>query len=204
MRRGHVTGTKRERTGASDWYRAHEKANLARIEATIEQEIAMKKSTVIETTTTANTKKESTVKKSTTSKKTTAPAIETPMIATPVIVMETPAPVATPKATAKKVARKTAPVTTNEHAQEAPDAIVTPEPQDASPSIVVAQTPAVGMMDVWTTAASQYDFIATVEQDANCGTYYGEPVRHVIVRLDMLNSLIPTSPQTLCPPTLYH
>jgi len=192
MRRGHVTGTKRERTGASDWYRVHEKANLARIEATIEQEIAMKKSTVIETTTTANTKKESTVKKSTTSKKTTAPA------------MEPPAPVATHKATAKKVAHKTAPVTTNEHAQEASDAIVTPEPQDASPSIVVAQTPAVEMMDVWTTAASQYDFIATVEQDANCGTYYGEPVRHVIVRLDVLNSLIPTSPQTLCPPTLYH
>ena len=32
MSRGHVTGHKRERTGASDWYRKHEAENLARIE----------------------------------------------------------------------------------------------------------------------------------------------------------------------------
>ena len=33
MQRGHVTGTKRERTGASDWYKAIEAEHLKRIEA---------------------------------------------------------------------------------------------------------------------------------------------------------------------------
>ena len=33
MKRGHVTGTKRERTGASDWYKQIEEANHPRIEA---------------------------------------------------------------------------------------------------------------------------------------------------------------------------
>jgi hypothetical protein len=33
MKRGHVTGTKRETQGSQDWYRQHEAANLARIEA---------------------------------------------------------------------------------------------------------------------------------------------------------------------------
>ena len=33
MKRGHVTGTKRERKGASDWYRQIEAEHLARIEA---------------------------------------------------------------------------------------------------------------------------------------------------------------------------
>lgn len=33
MKRGHVTGTKRERTGASDWYKAIEAANIQKIEA---------------------------------------------------------------------------------------------------------------------------------------------------------------------------
>jgi hypothetical protein len=32
MKRGHVTGNKKERKGASDWYREIEAANLARIE----------------------------------------------------------------------------------------------------------------------------------------------------------------------------
>ena len=32
MKRGHVTGHKRERQGASDWYKAIEQANLDRIE----------------------------------------------------------------------------------------------------------------------------------------------------------------------------
>ena len=33
MARGHVTGHKTERTGASDWYKAIEEENLKRIEA---------------------------------------------------------------------------------------------------------------------------------------------------------------------------
>ena len=33
MKHGHVTGTKTERTGASDWYKAIEAENLKRIEA---------------------------------------------------------------------------------------------------------------------------------------------------------------------------
>ena len=33
MKRGHVRGTKTERTGASDWYKAIEAENLKRIEA---------------------------------------------------------------------------------------------------------------------------------------------------------------------------
>jgi hypothetical protein len=33
MKRGHVTGTKRETQGSQDWYRQHEAAHLARIEA---------------------------------------------------------------------------------------------------------------------------------------------------------------------------
>ena len=33
MKDGHVTGTKRERTGASDWYKQLEEANIRRIEA---------------------------------------------------------------------------------------------------------------------------------------------------------------------------
>ena len=33
MKRGHVTGTKRERKGAGDWYKQIEAENLARIEA---------------------------------------------------------------------------------------------------------------------------------------------------------------------------
>jgi hypothetical protein len=32
MSRGHVTGTKKERKGASDWYRKYEQENLERIE----------------------------------------------------------------------------------------------------------------------------------------------------------------------------
>ena len=32
MKRGHVTGTKRERTGASDWYKAIEAEHIQRIE----------------------------------------------------------------------------------------------------------------------------------------------------------------------------
>jgi len=32
MKRGHVTGHKKERKGASDWYRQIEAENLARIE----------------------------------------------------------------------------------------------------------------------------------------------------------------------------
>ena len=32
MKYGHVTGTKRERKGSTDWYKAIEAANLARIE----------------------------------------------------------------------------------------------------------------------------------------------------------------------------
>ena len=32
MKRGHVTGTKRERTGASDWYKAIEEEQIRRIE----------------------------------------------------------------------------------------------------------------------------------------------------------------------------
>lgn len=32
MKRGHVTGHKKERKGASDWYREIEQANLERIE----------------------------------------------------------------------------------------------------------------------------------------------------------------------------
>jgi len=32
MKRGHVTGHKKERKGASDWYKAIEAENLARIE----------------------------------------------------------------------------------------------------------------------------------------------------------------------------
>ena len=31
MKRGHVTGHKKERRGASDWYRAIEQANIERI-----------------------------------------------------------------------------------------------------------------------------------------------------------------------------
>jgi len=33
MTRGHVTGNKKERKGASDWYRHIEDANIRRIEA---------------------------------------------------------------------------------------------------------------------------------------------------------------------------
>jgi hypothetical protein len=33
MKHGHVTGTKTERTGASDWYKAIEAEHLKRIEA---------------------------------------------------------------------------------------------------------------------------------------------------------------------------
>ena len=33
MKHGHVTGNKRERKGASDWYKAIEAANIRRIEA---------------------------------------------------------------------------------------------------------------------------------------------------------------------------
>ena len=33
MKRGHVTGTKTERTGASNWYKTIEAENLKRIEA---------------------------------------------------------------------------------------------------------------------------------------------------------------------------
>ena len=33
MKHGHVRGTKKERTGASDWYKAIEAENLKRIEA---------------------------------------------------------------------------------------------------------------------------------------------------------------------------
>jgi hypothetical protein len=33
MSRGHVKGTKRERKGASDWYRELEEENIRRIEA---------------------------------------------------------------------------------------------------------------------------------------------------------------------------
>ena len=33
MKFGHVRGTKQEKNGSSDWYRQHEAANLARIEA---------------------------------------------------------------------------------------------------------------------------------------------------------------------------
>ena len=32
MKRGHVTGHKREKKGASDWYKAIEQAHIARIE----------------------------------------------------------------------------------------------------------------------------------------------------------------------------
>ena len=33
MKHGHVTGTKKERKGASDWYKAIEEENIRRIEA---------------------------------------------------------------------------------------------------------------------------------------------------------------------------
>ena len=33
MKRGHVTGTKRERKGSSDWYKQIKEANIRRIEA---------------------------------------------------------------------------------------------------------------------------------------------------------------------------
>ncbi len=33
MKHGHVRGTKRERKGASDWYKAIEEANIRKIEA---------------------------------------------------------------------------------------------------------------------------------------------------------------------------
>jgi len=33
MKRGHVTGSKRERTGAGDWYKELEEATIRRIEA---------------------------------------------------------------------------------------------------------------------------------------------------------------------------
>lgn len=32
MKRGHVTGYKKERTGASDWYRSIENENIRRVE----------------------------------------------------------------------------------------------------------------------------------------------------------------------------
>jgi hypothetical protein len=35
MKMGHVTGHKREKRGATDWYRQYEAENLARIEAEI-------------------------------------------------------------------------------------------------------------------------------------------------------------------------
>jgi hypothetical protein len=33
MKHGHVTGHKKERKGASDWYKASEEANIRKIEA---------------------------------------------------------------------------------------------------------------------------------------------------------------------------
>ena len=33
MKRGHVTGTKTERTGANEWYKAIEEENIRKIEA---------------------------------------------------------------------------------------------------------------------------------------------------------------------------
>ena len=33
MKKGHVSGHKRERKGSTDWYRAQEEANIRRIEA---------------------------------------------------------------------------------------------------------------------------------------------------------------------------
>ena len=33
MKHGHVRGTKKERTGASDWYKAIEEENIRKIEA---------------------------------------------------------------------------------------------------------------------------------------------------------------------------
>lgn len=33
MKRGHVTGSKRERTGASDWYKQIEEAAIRKVEA---------------------------------------------------------------------------------------------------------------------------------------------------------------------------
>ena len=33
MKHGHVTGTKREKKGASDWYKAIEEENIRKIEA---------------------------------------------------------------------------------------------------------------------------------------------------------------------------
>jgi hypothetical protein len=33
MKRGHVTGTKREKRGSQDWYKTIEAAHIARIEA---------------------------------------------------------------------------------------------------------------------------------------------------------------------------
>ena len=33
MKRGHVTGTKKERKGATDWYREIEEENIRKIEA---------------------------------------------------------------------------------------------------------------------------------------------------------------------------
>jgi hypothetical protein len=37
MQRGHVTGTKRERTGASDWDKQLEEDNIRRIEAEVQR-----------------------------------------------------------------------------------------------------------------------------------------------------------------------
>jgi hypothetical protein len=43
MKHGHVTGTKRERKGASDWYKAIEEENIRRIEAEWQAKEAAKK-----------------------------------------------------------------------------------------------------------------------------------------------------------------
>jgi hypothetical protein len=37
MKRGHVTGTKKERRGSNDWYKAIEEENIRRIEAEWQQ-----------------------------------------------------------------------------------------------------------------------------------------------------------------------
>lgn len=40
MKRGHVTGSKRERKGTSDWYRQIEEENLRAVETAQEQKTA--------------------------------------------------------------------------------------------------------------------------------------------------------------------
>jgi len=46
MKHGHVTGTKTERTGASDWYKAIEVENLKQIEAAWQAKQAAGKETL--------------------------------------------------------------------------------------------------------------------------------------------------------------